>query len=521
MTRRPPQTPLPRRLFLKGAGATLALPLLPSLLTPAEAAAQAAANSRRYVHLATHHGGVWASRMFPTPPAAGVQARAYAGRTVRAFPLQPRVADGVASLSPVLSAPSSALTARLAGKMNVLQGLDVPWYLAHHTGGHLGNFARNDGNGAEGQLAQTRAVRRTVDQVMGWSPAFYGDAGGVRERVLVLGSGMSFDHANPATRTGAIQEVAQSASTPLQLFDTLFPQQPGAGSSRPLIVDRVLENYRRLRGSARLGAADRQRLDDHVQRVFELQRRLQVTSLCTTAPPRPSGDPYAAMEQGHVLWNPPYSLDPVAHAGYFQALTDVVVLALTCGLSRVAVMNVQLNFSSFEGDWHQQVAHESGAPDGVRQGVLAEAHRRFFADVMVELAQKLDAVDLGDGRTLLDASLAVWTQECGNTVHNQESVPVVAFGSADGALRTGLACDYRNLAATLEDAPGERRHPGLLWHQWLGTVLQSMGVPKAEWENPSVNPGYPDYRFMGEGHAAHYPEAVWASAGEVLPFLGA
>ena len=56
--------------------------------------------------------------------------------------------------------------------MNVIAGLDVPFYLAHHTGGHLGNFARNDGNGGDGALAQSNP-RRTLDQIMAWSNSFY------------------------------------------------------------------------------------------------------------------------------------------------------------------------------------------------------------------------------------------------------------------------------------------------------------------------------------------------------------
>ena len=219
---------LTRRFLLQGAGATLALPVMTSLLSPGEARAQAAVSRRCYVHLATHHGGVWTSRMFPTLPSSGVQTMSYAGRQVRAFPLTVRRSGDTASLSPVLSAPSSAFTDTLASKMLVLQGLDVPWYLAHHTGGHLGNFAQNDGNGSAGQVAQTAARRRTIDQIMAWSPSFYGNLGGVRERVMVMGTGMSFNYANPTTKTGGIQEIAQSATTPLALFDKLFPQQPAS-----------------------------------------------------------------------------------------------------------------------------------------------------------------------------------------------------------------------------------------------------------------------------------------------------
>ena len=33
---------------------------------------------------------------------------------------------------------------RVLGKMTVMRGFDIPFYIGHHTGGHLGNFARKD-----------------------------------------------------------------------------------------------------------------------------------------------------------------------------------------------------------------------------------------------------------------------------------------------------------------------------------------------------------------------------------------
>lgn len=512
-----------RRFFLRGAGATLALPLLPSLLSSREA--QAALLPRPcYVHYATHHGGIWADRMFPALPATGVQTLQYAGREVRRFDLRLRQSGGTASLCPVLSASSSTLTDALAAKMLVLRGLDVPWYLAHHTGGHLGNFARNDGNGAEGQRAQTQAQRRTIDQVMAWSPAFYGELAGVRERVLVMGSGLSYNHSNPATRTGDIQETALSARSPLALFDKLFPQQD-TGPTRPLIVDRVYASYRQLRESGRLSLEDRRRLEDHMQRVSELQRRLTTVVSCTTAT-RPSGNPYAPLTMWEVADNLPHALDPSSHAGYFRALNDVVTLALSCGVSRIAVMRVDPRFSDFAGDWHQDVAHQAHMPDGMKQALIAQAQQRFFGDVMVDLAAKLDGVAMGDGSTLLDHSLAVWTQESGSITHESQSLPVIAFGRAGGFLRTGQCCDYRNLSAVFTPADAEKRYAGLLWHQWLGTVLQAMGVPRGEWEVASENGGYPNYKFAQVNWSSitteqAYPESLWSVAGEVLPWLRA
>jgi hypothetical protein len=165
-------------------------------------------------------------------------------------------------------------------------------------------------------------------------------------------------------------------------------------------------------------------------------------------------------------------------------------------------------------------------PGGVKQGILAQAYQRFFSTVMVDLAAKLNGVDMGDGSTLLDRSLVVWTQECSSYTHEAQSLPVVTFGGAGGFLRTGQCCDYRNLSALFDPAEMEKIHAGLLWHQWLGTTLQAMGVPRSEWEVASENPGYPNYKYAKVNWGVlsteqAYPEGVWSVAGEVLPWLRA
>ena len=160
------------------------------------------------------------------------------------------------------------LTPSLAAKMNVLRGLDVPWYIAHHTGGHLGNFARND----PGTLADYPTP--TIDQVMGWSPKFYGDLANNLQRVMVVGPRISYNWSNPTSTTdrGPVQEVAQMDSWTFfnQVFgrsmSTAGTPDPNAGMS--MVVDRVNADYMRLRNSStRLSSDDRHRLDDHMQRI--------------------------------------------------------------------------------------------------------------------------------------------------------------------------------------------------------------------------------------------------------------
>ena len=514
---------LSRRFVLRGMGATVALPLLPSLLSPREAKAAPAEVRPCFVSFSTNHGGIWAKNMFPTAPASGVETLTYAGRVSRCFPLVAARASGQASLSPVLTAPDAKLTPALVSKMFTVQGFGVPFYLAHNTGGALGNYARCDGNGDDAVAAQTAALRPTIDQIIGWSSAFYPNLSGVRQRVLTISGRSSYNYANPETRAGAIEEIT-GINSPNQLFDALFPSGGGPTPRRP-IVDKVLEAYQSLRASSRLSAADKIRLDDHLQRLSEVQRRLGTTVSCTNVT-RPT-NPSMAKTLGDIAYGQTTAHDPAAHAQYEQAINDVIVLALSCGVSRVAVNRIDLNFSDFSsGDWHQDVVHKSDQKDGVAQTILYQALQRVFANVIVDLAAKLDAVDMGSGTTLLDETLLSWVQESGNQTHDSTSIPVVGFGGAQGFLKTGSHLDYRNLTLPFISTETDLRYGGLVWNQWLGTVLQAMRIPRSEWEKPAVNGGYPDYKVQNLGWAEvtaaqAWPPAVWAVSGEVPPWLKA
>ncbi|MFO0728248.1 MAG: DUF1552 domain-containing protein [Myxococcota bacterium] len=518
-----------RRWFLRGAaGATLAIPVLPSLLRSSRAEAQARTPLKYFVNFGTNHGAAWPQNMYPTIAAPSMESMSYGGHTIQRAPLVGAAdASGNVALSPVLTAPATTLTPALVQKMLVLRGLDIPFYIAHHTGGHLGNFAANAADptsSEDGAIAKQQAARPTIDQVMAWSSAFYPDLSGVTQRSMVMTPRVSYGFENPSTRSGNVQEVGTIADSPAQLYHALFPAPP---SMRTPIVDRVLENYRRVRGSARISAADKTRLDDHMQRVSELQRRLATMVTCMR-PPAPAA-PHANAQLGAVIWNPPYAQNAALQEAWFQIMNDLIVAAFSCGLSRIATAVIDPTFEDSVPyqDWHQGVAHRAMEADGARQGILWGSYKTFFNAIFLDLVKKLDAVPMPDGTTLLDQSLVAWTQESGIVTHYLRDAPVVAFGGAAGFLKTGQIVDYRNQSLSFDPADTLfLRNPGLLWQQWLGTVLQAMGIPKTEWEKPDVNAGYPDFKFshvqwerITEVQA--YPESVWTVAGDVLPYLRA
>ncbi len=463
------KTTFPRRMFLRGAGgAALALPFLSSL-APRTAGAAPGEGQKRFVAMATEHGGIWNEHLWPSIDSESQME--YAGRTIRHGRLAPTSMSGQTVLSPMLTASAGTLTPSLIGKMNVLRGIDVPWYLGHHTGGHLGNYARNDGNGTP----LVTDPHPTLDQILAWSPNFYTDLDGVLLRSMVMGRDrMSYMWSNPTERTGELQAIAPENSS-LNLFGQIYTSPDENEDPRTPAVDHVLESYRRLRqGNRRLSAADRRRLDDHMERIFELQRRANVVSACTDiSEPTENSRDVSRMEG--------FYFDPDLNRRFWQLQNDVIATAFACGSSAIATMNVADHFSTYEGDWHQDVAHQA-RDQRDRQMILLDGHRRFFEDVFLDLAAKLDALDDGDDATVLDNTLIQWTHESGPSTHNPLSIPVITAGSAGNAIQTGHYVDFGNLGFIKGDGNPDSTHPGITHNQWLGMVARAMGLERAEYD---------------------------------------
>ena len=203
-----------RRMVLSGlGGAALAIPFLPSLLEK-PAAAGLPITRPRFMWFGTDHGGCWDQNFFPTSVLTQT-ATAAPGHTVNAGALAPTTAGGRTTMSAVLSASSTTLTPTLTKKLNVLRGLDVPFYLAHNTGLHLGNYARNDGNGSCGTDVTNLGMRPTIDQVMASSGSFYDatDLTGTTLKSMVINPGrqLSWAFSNPAQGTASGVQYVQGA----------------------------------------------------------------------------------------------------------------------------------------------------------------------------------------------------------------------------------------------------------------------------------------------------------------------
>jgi hypothetical protein len=565
-----PVMKLGRRHFLLGAGGlALAIPHLPSLEKDAHAGGTARAPAR-YFCICTDHGGTWDNNYYPqnamwgTPMAYGLQ-----GHTVQAAPLAPSFSagsDGKSGVSSVLRASTSAgvLTSALVAKMNLLQGLDVPWYLAHHQGGTLGNYAVNDSSGctsncstSDGYNVAQLGARPTIDQIMASSAGFYATTPRAPTIPIAGAYGASqarswaFSGAqNPSSTVVSMNDTDNSQA----LFNSIFTVSMGNGTKmRTPAVDRVLQNYNSLmNGNSRLSAADKFRLSQHIDMLNTLEGTLGAATTCSTTPPVPADN----SAYGFYGTTPNYTK-------WGQLYMDVIAAAFVCNATRVATMafgDTSLFSPSWmatsQSDWHHLAAHLWY--QDTQQGYLVESYQGFFEQVFLYLAAKLDSVLDPDGNTVLDNSLLVWTQECCMETHEQYGIQTATFGSASGNLNTGLYCDYRHQNfMPAQRMPGQNQPgpasskitsyvtwPGLLWEQWLATQLNVMQIAPSAWQlwkdsSGAVQQGYgTPYLQMdqyGLNFAPHYiPDYAtgwkggpvtmamsdyYSNAGTSLPFL--
>jgi hypothetical protein len=496
----------------------VALPFLESLA--GRGAAQDASRPKRFVSLQSAHGGAWEADLHPAQATLS-QSLDYAGHKVRRGDLALSVDAGRAQLSPILSAPSSLLTKRVVAKMNVLRGLGVPFVGFHHTGGHLGNWGTIQGN------LHGMSHRPTIDTVMAYAPGFY-DHSPLVPVMLCCGdqpavAGASWAYENPRKKQGPVVRGAPAGSS-LRLFQRIY-SQPTAAPQRPL-VDRVLADYHRLRADTRMSQRDRMRLDAHISHLEELEKKL--------ARPRPACPATETIADNSLPRFADHDSQPELAREALQLWCDVIALAFACDTSRVAVIPLASSFSDWNGtgtsDFHQAIAHQAGsaiepqtppvAPPHPRVR-MAQSYQRVFEHVFLYLAQKLDALSDGEG-SLLDSSLIAWTHEAGLQTHQQIDMPVVTAGSANNALKTGNYADYRNMAWNVSNADQslpEPLYPGLHWHQYLGSVLQIMGVPASEYKRGPYG-GYGDeYIEKATLENGQYPEATFLARADILPFL--
>lgn len=529
-----------RRMFLAGLGGLLAVPFLPSLL-PRSLRSEARAGEgdvpRRFVAI-KGYSGVPVLDLYPRVAPGGYTTRGRDGTVVLDQALSQatgRHSNGMeyfGHAAPLTDFADTGL-GNVFGRafnpyfsmMTLFRGLDFMPNLNHNDGGFLGNLGLRT-NGVGGALPGAQ-INVTIDQVMARSTAVYPRTP-VGPRILHLGSRTntcSFAPSNPddvlATGIGAVQQ-AKAFINPKVAFDAVFgsfdPEGSDPGPS-PRLVDRVIEDYRRARDSRMLSAADRQVLERHLTYLSELEEKVNAGNNRVCDP----GDGPEDFATGGE-----FDVTPATIQTFFEQMVDLLALAFSCDLTRVATLDIQKMVirdgaetfgmgdsqnagSAGRSNWHLQ-AHNW---DENAQRWIGLGYRWTAQEVILRLLQRLDEVTETDGESMLHHSLVLWGNELSFN-HLNYSVPTVLWGRGGGSVQAGRYVDYvdwdrpvrfsQHNGAVIE---------GVQYNRLLVTLMQAMGLTPEEYE---IERG----RGFGETHHVEKNDA-WAidyddtNVGQPLP----
>jgi Protein of unknown function (DUF1552) len=246
------------------------------------------------------------------------------------------------------------------------------------------------------------------------------------------------------------------------VFDRLFGG-PSRGESESAaarrvrrdrsLLDFVAEDARQLGG--KLGGADRRKLDEYLTGVREIERRIDRARSGIEAGPsnmvRPAGIPSDYRE-------------------HLRLMADLLVLAFQADLTRIATF-VFANDGSNRSygsigvpEGHHDLSHHGHDP---KKQEKIRAINRFHVEQYAYLLGRLQSVREGDG-TLLDHSMIVYGSGISDgNAHNHEDLPILVAGRGNGRLDTGRHLVYP------KETPLTNLHVALL--DRMGAPVESFG----------------------------------------------
>jgi hypothetical protein len=232
----------------------------------------------------------------------------------------------------------------------------------------------------------------------------------------------------------------QSADSPVPnevypslAFDSLFENR---GSLRyTSILDRVKDRAQSL--STRVSSTDKSKIDEYLTSVREVERRIE----------RMRAMKDTADEEGKLKNRPTLSMDrpknglPEDLREHTRLMCDIVALAFQTDKTRIASLLLARDLSSLYYPFLDvREGHHGASHDDLSDGY--ERISRFHLSQMAYMAQKLDAMQEGEGTVLDNSCLMFLSNMWAGWKHDNMKMPVVTVGGLGGTLKTGRSIDY-------------------------------------------------------------------------------
>jgi len=419
---------LPRRTFLHGVGAALALPLLDAMVPAMSAMAQTAASPVRRLGFVYIPMGMNAAAW--TPKAEGL----------------------VSELSPSLGPLMPFLD-----QVTVVTNLEIR--NAYTTGNHasancafLSCARAKRTEGTDYQLGTT--VDQMAAQAIGRDTPIPSLEIGT-DLIAQVGNcdnGYACAYQNNLSWSSPTTPLPTEAD-PRVVFERLFgdggkPERRRAELRKSgSILDWMTADMARLRRE--LGPGDRTRVNEYLDSVREVERRIQ-----------------KAEQQGDVTPLPDLERPanvPAVWEDHVKLMCDLQVLALQTDMTRVITFQLARETSTRTypqigvPEPHHPVSHHTNDPEKLAKLARINA---YHVSLFAYLVGKLQATPDGDG-SLLDHTIYLLGSGMGNPdIHNHTNLPIVLAGGRTSKLRGGRHIRYEqpnplaNLHLTLLDKVG-------------------------------------------------------------------
>jgi len=469
-----------RRRFLRGlGGVALALPFL-ELYADKPAVAQATTKPKRYVFAfgGTSLGIAGIDRVSPSAEGA----------------LAGQLSRGLAPLG----------TAGVADVTSIVSGLKIPWGAdgAIPAGGRYVAFHSSTpcplASGVRTSPGDERLKGPTSDWVL--APTIAGDT---KNPVLAYRVQAAFYRGSNGTggtrgmlsarMNGATLEEVPPVSSPRTAFASLttgfIPPDPADAARARFLLERRASVADLVRGDTerlipKLGAADKIRLQRHLDELRALEKRLEAVDLpeSCVVPGDPGDDPAIGgpVENGQQGSGGGYDSmaaysDEEKRASVF---VDLIHFAMACDISRIA--NLMFTYSQcflnmnpiygYPTDLHEMGHYSMGGGEtganAVADGVAW--HVKHWANLMKKLRETEDF----DGTSMLDSTAMILCFEGGlgydpeqdqqGSVHSSENMVVLIGGKAGG----------------LHKSPGQHiRKPDHHPVEVINTAMKALGGP--------------------------------------------
>lgn len=369
--------------------------------------------------------------------------------------------------------PSMAPLAAVKDRVRVMSGLKGPF---PNTGNHLIHFGHvMSGTEVSAALCETQMGGPTVDFIAAKTLS----AGTRFKQLSLLVAGMSYNAVSRnAVTFDDTGKLVRPLRTPVDLFEKLFTgfTPPGATAvvdpalvRRKNILDFVREDASRLRGQ--VSAADRQRLDEHLTSIEDVQKSIIANSVGALASCVVPGAPAATLDYKTMT----------------RQMSDLIALAFACDQTRVVAFgptgmtaNVVLPWISavdLHSVSHRATAVAATPGETVPARWLVEMNRytQWLMEEYAYLVQKLSSITEG-AKSVLDNTLVVTGSEHGcSDVHAVTELPHVIAGGPE--LVTGNF-HWRAPGAPLPSTSDSKAPFTSNARLWL-SVLRALGVPAA------------------------------------------